>query len=157
LAAPRRDLYTRLLYARRSRLFGRLAYLLLKLLGAEVPLSVQIGEGVTLEHGAFGLVVHPNAVIGNRVKIYPGVTLGRADIYRPIEESKFEGIEIGDEAILSPGAKVLCEAGRLHVGAGTVLGANAVLLQSTGEGEVWVGMPAKRVGKRAGWPSAGAA
>lgn len=148
----RRDLYTRLLYACRSRIYGRLAYYLLKLLGAEVPRSVRIGEDVTLEHGAFGVVIHPQTSIGDRVKIYPGVTLGRADIYRPIEASQFEGIEIGDDVILSPGTKVLCEKGSLRVGRGTVLGANAVLLESTGEGEVWAGVPAKRVGKRAGWP-----
>ena len=88
-------MYSRLLYARRSLLFGQLAYWLLKLLGAEVPRSVEIGEDVLLVHGAFGLVVHPNTRIGDRVKIYPGVTLGRADIHLPIEESAFEGIEVG--------------------------------------------------------------
>lgn len=149
--SPRRDIYTRLLYARQGRLFGRLAYLMLKLLGAEVPRSVELGEGVTLVHGAFGLVVHPNTRIGDRVKIYPGVTLGRADIHLPIEESAFKGIEIGHDVILSPGAKVLCKEGVLSMGRGTVLGANAVLLESTGEGEIWVGLPAKRKGKREGW------
>jgi len=36
----------------------------------------------------------------------------------------------------------------LRVGSGTVLGANAVLLQSTGENEIWAGIPARCVGKR---------
>jgi len=153
----RKDMYSRLLYARRSRLLGRWAYLLLKLLGAEVPRSVEIGEDVLLVHGAFGLVVHPNAQIGDRVKIYPGVTLGRADIHLPIEDSAFNGIEIGDDVILSPGAKILCREGILQVGRGTVVGANAVLLESTGEGEVWVGVPATRKGKREGWRPKGAA
>lgn len=153
----RRDVYTRLLYARRSRLFGRVAYLVLKLLGAEVPRSVELGEDVTLVHGAFGLVVHPNTSIGNRVKIYPGVTLGRADIHLPIEESTFKGIEIGDDVIFSPGGKVLCKEAVLRVGKGTVVGANAVLLKSTGEGEIWAGIPAVRKGKREGWPPESAA
>ena len=153
----RKDIYTRLLYARRSSVFGRVAYLLLKLLGAEVPRSVEIGEGVTLVHGAFGLVVHPSTRIGDNVKIYPGVTLGRADIHLPIEESVFKGIEIEDDAILSPGAKILCREAVLRVGKGSVVGANAVLLRSTGEGEIWAGVPAERKGMREGWLPEGAA
>jgi serine O-acetyltransferase len=35
------------------------------------------------------------------------------------------------------------------VGKGCVIGANAVLLESTGENEVWVGVPAKHIGDRA--------
>lgn len=147
------DFYSRLVYARRG-LFGQLAYLLLKALGAEVPRSVVIGKGFTLVHGGFGVVIHPNTNIGDNVKIYPGVTIGRADIHLPIERSKFEAIEIGDEVILSPGSKVLCKEGVLRVSRGTVLGANAVLLESTGEGEVWAGLPAKKVGMREAWPAA---
>ncbi len=128
--------------------FGRLAYYLLKLLGAEIPLSVRIGRDCLLVHGGFGVVVHPASEIGERVKMYPGVTLGRADIYRPAEESRFEGIVIEDDVILAPGAKVLCREGVLRVRRGTVVGANAVLLESTGEGEIWAGVPATRVGQR---------
>jgi serine O-acetyltransferase len=65
-----------------------------------------------------------------------------------MEESKFEGIIIEDDVLLSPGAKVLCKAGVLKVAKGTVLGANAVLLESTKENEIWAGVPAKRVGMR---------
>ena len=146
-----RDLYTLLVYARRWPLFGPIAYYKLKLLGTEIPRSVEIAEDFTLVHGGFGVVIHPNTRIGRNVKIYPGVTLGRSDIHLPMEQSKFEGIEVGDEVILSPGSKVLCKEGVLRVGRGTVLGANAVLLESTGEGEMWAGLPAKRVGKREGW------
>jgi serine O-acetyltransferase len=145
------DFYTRLVYARRG-LFGRLSYLLLKSFGAEVPRSVEIGKGFTLVHGGFAVVIHPNTKIGDNVKVYPGVTIGRADIHLPIEQSKFLGIEIEDDVILSPGSKVLCKEGVLRVGRGTVIGANAVLLESTGDGEVWAGLPAKKVGMREGWP-----
>jgi serine O-acetyltransferase len=143
-----RDFHTSLVYARNWPILGKLAYYLLKLLGAEIPRSVQIGEGFQLEHGGFGVVIHSKTRIGRRVKVYPGVTVGRADIYRPMNASRFEGVVIEDEAILCPGAKVLCKEGVLIVGKGTVIGANAVLLQSTGEGELWAGMPAHCVGKR---------
>jgi len=146
----KRDIYSRLVYARNIPILGRLAYFMLKLLGIEIPRPVKVGEQLELAHGGFGIVIHPQTTIGKRVKIYPGVTLGRADIYRPAAQSGFEGIVVEDDAILCPGAKILCKEGMLHVGRGSVIGANAVLLESTGENEIWAGVPAKRVGTRNG-------
>lgn len=142
------NIYTALVNARKTPIFGWFAYYLLKLLGAEIPRSVPIGPDFELAHGGFGVVIHSHAVIGARVKLYPGVTLGRADIYRSAQDSAFEGLVIEDDVILSPGAKVLCRRGVLRVGRGTVVGANAVLLSSTGENEIWAGIPARCVGKR---------
>lgn len=146
--AENRDFYTRLVYQRGSRIFSRLAYFALKLLGIEIPLPVQIGEDFELAHGGFGVVIHPRTRIGNRVKIYPGVTIGRADVYLPFDRSGFEGIVVEDNVILSPGSKVLCREGTLFVRRGTVVGANAVLLSSTGENEIWAGVPASYIGIR---------
>jgi serine O-acetyltransferase len=117
-------------------------------MGVEIPRSVKIGEALEIAHGGFGVVIHSNTVIGDRVKIYPGVGIGRADIYRPIEQSRFEGVIIEDDVILSPGAKILCKEGWLRVSRGSVVGANAVLLESTGEDEIWAGIPARKVGSR---------
>lgn len=142
------DFYTRLVYARNAPVIGRLAYYLLKFLGVEIPPSVRIGADFELAHGGFGVVIHSKTQIGARVKLYPGVGIGRADIYRPSELSEFEGVVIEDDVIISPGAKVLCKQGVLRVGRGTVIGANAVLLESTGEGEIWAGIPAKCIGRR---------
>lgn len=145
---PRKDFYTTLVYARRLPLFGRLAYYVLKLLGVEIPRSVEIGEDLLLEHGGFGVVVHPHTVIGDRVKLYPGVTLGRADVHLPASVSEFKRIVIEDDVLLAPGSKVLGKSGELRVARGTIVAANAVLLQSTGEGEIWAGVPAKHIGVR---------
>jgi len=142
------DFVTSLAYASKKPLIGQLAYLVLKLLGVELPRPVPIGTNLEIAHGGFGIVIHSKAQIGNRVKLYPGVTLGRADIYKPASKSAFEGIVIEDDVILSPGCKVLGKNNLLNVGKGTVIGANAVLLQSTGEWEIWAGVPAKLVGKR---------
>jgi serine O-acetyltransferase len=148
----RRDLTTTLVYARQNPILGGMAYYLLKLLGVEIPRSVPIGKEFELAHGGFGVVIHRNSVVGNRVKIYPGVTLGRADIYKPVSQSLFEGIVLEDDVILASGAKVLCKEGVLRVGKGTVVAANAVLLESTGEGEIWAGIPARLISQREGWP-----
>ncbi len=149
------DFYTRLVYLRQSRVLGRLAYYLLKLLGSEIPRSVNIGTGFILEHGGHGVVIHSKACIGNNVHVYQGITLGRVDVYRDATDSKFEGIVIEDDVILAPGCKVLCKEGVLRVGRGTVIGANAVLTQSTGEGELWAGVPAKCLGERPGYKPEG--
>ncbi len=142
------SLYTSLIYSRQIPLIGRISYLTLKLLGAEIPRSVQVGPDFLLEHGGFGVVIHPHTRIGARVKIYPGVTLGRADVHRPASESAFEGFEIADDVILSAGAKVLGKEGVFRIGRGTIVAANAVLLESTGEYEIWGGIPARQIGSR---------
>lgn len=144
----RHDFYTSLLYARNSRLVGKVAYYMLKLLGAEVPRSVKFGQGCMLLHGGYGVVIHPQAEFAERVKIYPGVTLGRADIHHSASASGFKGIRVESDVILGSGAKVLCKEGILTLGKGSVIGANAVLLESTGENEIWAGNPARRVGSR---------
>jgi serine O-acetyltransferase len=143
-----RDLPTSLVYARAWPLVGRLAYYALKLLGVEIPRTVPIGPDFELAHGGVGVVIHSRSQIGARVKIYPGVTLGRADVHRPMEQSRFQGIVVEDDVLLAPGAKVLCKEGVLRLGRGTVVGANAVLFESTGEDEIWAGIPARCVGKR---------
>jgi serine O-acetyltransferase len=143
-----KDFVTSLAYARNMPIIGLLAYYALKLLGVELPRSVSIGQNLEIAHGGVGIVIHSRAKIGHRVKIYPGVTLGRADIYKPAADSRFEGVVIADDVILSPGCKVLCKDGVLQVGSGSVIGANAVLLQSTGENEIWAGIPARRIGFR---------
>ena len=146
--ANRHDIYTRLVYERKRKYFGKLAYFILKLLGIEIPLEVMIGNDFELAHGGFGVVIHPKSEIGEGVKIYPGVTLGRADVHLPFDRSNFKGIVIEDDVILASGAKILCKEGTLRVSQGTVIGANSVLLESTGKNEIWAGVPAKRIGER---------
>jgi len=144
----KRDLYTFLVYARKWTVVGQLAYYLLKLLGAEIPLPVKFGADCMLLHGGFGVVIHPQTEFADRVRIYPGVTLGRADIHHPASSSAFKGIQVGSDAILCSGAKILCKEGFLIIGKGSMVAANAVLLESTGENEIWAGIPARCIGLR---------
>lgn len=99
-------------------------------------------------HRGLGTVIHPRTKIGDRVRIFHQVTIGRADGHRPAAESKMERIEIGDDAVLFPGAKILGGDGVTRVGTGTIVAANAVLTGSTGEWEVWGGVPARKIADR---------
>ena len=146
--AKKMDFYSRLVMARNIPMLGTLAYYLLKFSGIEIPKSVVIGKDFELAHGGFGVVIHPNTVVGDRVKIYPGVTIGRSDIHLPITKSKFSGIIIEDDVIIASGAKLLCKEGTLQVKKGSIIGANAVMLSSSNEGEIWAGVPAKKIGLR---------
>ena len=63
-------------------------------------------------------------------------------------KSDFKGIVIEKGAVLCVGAKIICNKGILTVGKQTIIGANAVLTKSTGEDEIWAGVPAKFIKKR---------
>jgi serine O-acetyltransferase len=131
---------------RRPRPIGPAAYHLLALRGTEIPASVEIGDGLVLRHAATGVFIHPETRIGRDVTIYQGVTIGRSDVWRPPHEP-FAGFEIEDEALLCARATILSPGReRLVVGRGSVVGAGAVLKQSTGPGEIWAGVPARLVG-----------
>lgn len=114
----------------------------------ELPAQVKIGRDFQLAHRGFGTVIHPDTTIGDRVKIFHQVTIGRADSYRPREESLMRSIVIGDDVIIFPGAKVLGGPGITVVGCGTIIAANAVLTKSTGEYEIWGGIPARKISDR---------
>jgi len=142
------SLVTALIYRRRIPVLGRLVQELLALYGMEVPAAVEIGPGLTVFHRGFGTVLHPYVTVGAHVTLYNGVTIGRADPWVPQEESAMERVVIEDDVCLCAGAKVVCKDGVLTVGRGTIVGANAVLTCSTGPGEIWAGVPARRVGSR---------
>ena len=116
--------------------------------GIDLPVEVQVGRGLVMPHMGRGAVIHPCTTIGDYVTIYHGVTIGRSDAHIPAEDSAFEHIEIGDHVVLSTGSVVLGGPGITTVGTGTILAANAVLRQSTGDWEVWAGIPARKVGSR---------
>lgn len=133
----------------RNNIFARE---ILALYGVEIPASVKIGKNFRLEHRGFGTVIHPSTVIGDRVRIYHQVTIGRMDAHLPATKSKMEKIVIGDDVVLFPGSKILGGFGVTHVGRGTIVAANAVLTQSTGEFEIWGGVPAKKISIRTDMP-----
>jgi serine acetyltransferase len=120
----------------------------LLLMGVEVHPRTKIGPGLVMHHRGNGVIITPNTAIGSSVAIYQQVTIGRSGIDMTDKEQGFLGIEIGDHAVLCAGAKILGGKGTLRVGTGTVVAANAVLTRSTGDWEVWAGVPAVKVSDR---------
>lgn len=144
------NLVTKLVRAQQYPVIGRLAKEMLSVYGVEFPSAVQTGRGLNIVHRGFGVVIHPKTVIGENVTLYHAVTIARADSWVPLYGREFPGVEIGDYAVICPGAKILgATEGLLRVGTGTVIGANAVLTRSTGDWEVWAGNPAKKISDRA--------
>ncbi|ARQ04112.1 Serine acetyltransferase [Macrococcoides caseolyticum] len=129
-------------------LLGKLFTSLLKLLGLELPQSVILGKNVIFPHLGGNIVIHPDTIIGDNVNIYHGVTIGRADAHISREISKLKNIIIEDNVNLFAGAKILGKEDNLIVRSGTIVGANSVLLTSTQPNEIWVGIPAKKIGAR---------
>jgi serine O-acetyltransferase len=140
-----------LLRCRGRRGFGRLVDRGLPLLGVDIPPTVQIGRNLSLVHGAFGLVVHENTVIGDDVKLYQGVTIGRLDVHLPPERTRPGGrVVIRHHVIIGANAVVLYRSGEdLTIGEDAVIGAGAVVNgDSVGAGEIWAGNPARKVADR---------
>lgn len=138
---------TRLIYARRNRFLRRPVRELLALYGVEFPPRAEVGPGLVVEHRGFGLVVSGLAKFGANVRLFQGVTIGEAQVG---DRDSMAGVTIEDDVIIGAGAKVLGGDTVLTVHRGCIIAANAVLLTSTtGPGEVWAGIPARRVKLRA--------
>lgn len=74
-------------------------YLLSIITGIQIPLTVEVGEGLRIRH--FGcIIINPSSVIGKNVTILHGVTLG---IRRPNEGAP----TIKDNVYVGAGAKLL--------------------------------------------------
>lgn len=133
-----------LIYSRNPFL-RRIFKLYCSLMGSDIPASVKVGKGVKFPHGIKGIILHRNTIIGNDVTIYHQVTCGMG--ITPSIDCTERSIELHDGAILCAGAKIICNRGNIVVGKNTIIGANAVLTKSTGDNEVWAGVPAKIIRK----------
>jgi len=138
----------KLFLASRWKIIGRVFYLILKILGLEIPVTVKVGKFLKLPHWACGLVVHPNSIIGDNVCLYQGVTIGRADIHKNTSAGRGY-VELGDGVIVGAGAKILFRRDQhLQIGRGAMIGANSVIVCNVGENEIWAGVPARMIGNR---------
>jgi serine O-acetyltransferase len=99
------------------------------LTGIDVHPGARIGERFFIDHGT-GVVVGETAVLGDRVRLYQGVTLGAKSF--PLDEhgKPIKGIDrhpiVEDDVVIYSGATIL---GRIVIGKGSSIGGNVWLTQ----------------------------
>ncbi len=100
------------------------------LTGIDINPSARIGESFFIDHGV-GVVIGETADIGNRVRMYQGVTLGALSLPKDAVEQlrgKKRHPTVEDDVIIYAGATIL--GGETVVGAGSVIGGNVWLTES---------------------------
>ena len=101
--------------------------------GISLPESTAVGRRVRIEHFG-GIVIHGCARIGDGCVIRQGVTIGNKGSSDPL------GAPIlGQNVDVGAGAKIL---GRIVIGDGAVIGANAVVIRDVPANCMAVGVPA---------------
>ncbi len=100
--------------------------------GIDINPGATIGEYFFIDHGT-GIVIGETTVIGNRVKIYQGVTLGALS---PRKGQSLSGIKrhptVCDDVTIYSGASIL--GGETVIGAGSVIGGNSFITESVDGG-----------------------
>ncbi len=102
--------------------------------GIDLHPGATIGERFFIDHGT-GVVVGETAVIGDRVTLYQGVTLGARSFPLDAEGHPIKGIErhpiVEDDVVIYAGATIL---GRITIGRGSTIGGNVWLTNSVAPG-----------------------
>lgn len=98
--------------------------------------GARIGHRFFIDHGA-GVVIGETAEVGDDVTLYHGVTLGGTSWSPGKRHPTLE-----DRVVVGAGAKIL---GPITVGAGSRVGANSVVIESTPPDVTVVGIPARVV------------
>jgi serine O-acetyltransferase len=95
--------------------------------GIDIHPGARIGNSFFIDHGT-GVVIGETAIIGDRVRIYQGVTLGAKSFPADADGVLVKAIPrhpvIEDDVVIYAGATVL---GRVVVGAGSEIGGNVWL------------------------------
>lgn len=105
--------------------------------GVDIHAGATIGEYFCIDHGT-GIVVGETTTIGNRVKIYQGVTLGAKSFKvdengNPVKNIKRHP-DIGNNVVIYANATIL--GGDTKIGDNCVIGGNTWLTHSVDEGKV---------------------
>jgi serine O-acetyltransferase len=113
--------------------------------GVEIHPAAVIGAYCFIDHG-HGVVIGETTIIGSRVTLYQGVSLGGVST-----EKVKRHPTLGDGVVVGAGAKLL---GPITVGDGARIGANAVVVTDVPEGATFIGVPARDRTEPAGSDSA---
>ena len=118
-------------------LSGLMRGVLIFVMDVDIPARTQIGPGLVLNHGGRGVVVHPDAVLGDRVYLHHRVTLAQGDTGgAPVLE---------DDCVIGTGAVVV---GAVRIGTGSAVAPNSVVRADVPPHSVVAGNPAVVVGQR---------
>lgn len=102
--------------------------------GIDIHPGARIGGSFFIDHGT-GVVIGETAVIGERVRLYQGVTLGAKSFPVDAAGRPIKGIPrhpiVEDDVIVYAGATIL---GRITIGKGSSIGGNVWLTQSVPPG-----------------------
>lgn len=103
--------------------------------GIEIHPGAQLGEDIFIDHG-MGVVIGETAIVGDRVKLYHGVTLGGTGSEKGLKRhpSIHHDAEIGANATL---------LGNITVGHHAKVGAGAVVLHDVPPYATAIGVPAR--------------
>ena len=94
--------------------------------GIDINPGATIGESFHIDHGT-GVVIGETCVIGNRVKIFQGVTLGALSVKKEMQAKKRHPT-IEDDVTIYPGATIL--GGNTVIGKGSIIGGNVWVISS---------------------------
>ena len=102
--------------------------------GIDIHPGAVIGKCFFIDHGT-GVVIGETCIIGNRVRLYQGVTLGAKSFQLDEEGNPLRGIDrhpiVEDDVTIYSGATIL---GRVMIGRGSVIGGNVWLGHSVPPG-----------------------
>lgn len=94
--------------------------------GVDIHPAARIGQHFCIDHGT-GVVIGETCEIGDRVKIYQGVTLGALSVRKELAQTKRHPT-IEDEVVVYSGATIL--GGSTVIGKGSIIGGNVWLTES---------------------------
>jgi serine O-acetyltransferase len=94
--------------------------------GIDIHPKAKIGSEFFIDHGT-GIVIGETAVIGNRVKLYQGVTIGALSVNKNLAATKRHPT-IEDDVIIYAGSTIL--GGNTVIGHDSVIGGNVWLTES---------------------------
>lgn len=103
--------------------------------GIDIHPGATIGQYFFIDHGT-GIVIGETTTIGNRVKIYQGVTLGAKSFELDADGNPVKGIkrhpDIGNDCVIYANATIL--GGNTKIGDGATIGANVWITSSVAPG-----------------------
>lgn len=95
--------------------------------GIDIHPGATIGKSFFIDHGT-GVVIGETSVIGDKVTLYQGVTIGAKHIYEDLDPTIKRHPTIEDSVVIYAGATIL--GGDTVVGEGSLIGGNVFLTHS---------------------------